>query len=46
VAPFYSVIGFEVSLGIGIAACAVSALIALFDRAMRHPPELLPLAAT
>ena len=42
VAPFYSVIGFEVSLGIGIAACAVSALIALFDRAMRHPPELLP----
>ncbi len=42
VAPFYSVIGFEVSLAIGIAACAVSALIALFDRAMRHPPESLP----
>ncbi len=40
VAPFYSVVGFEVALGIGIVACALGGIVALFDRAMRHPPEL------
>lgn len=39
VAPFYSVVGFEVALGVGIVACALGGIVALLDRAMRHPPE-------
>lgn len=36
VAPFYSVVGFEVALLIGMAACVAAGVIALLDRQMRH----------
>jgi MFS family permease len=38
IAPVYDRIGFEAAMGIGIACAAGSALVALVDPQMRHPP--------
>jgi MFS family permease len=39
VAPVFEALGFELALALGIAGCAAAAVIALFDGAMRHPPQ-------
>jgi MFS family permease len=37
-APFYAVIGWEIALGIGIAAAVLAGIVAVLDPLMHHPP--------
>jgi MFS family permease len=38
IAPFYTVIGWEVAMGLGVAAAALAGVVAALDPLMRHPP--------
>lgn len=37
-APFYAVIGWEIALGIGVAAAVAAGVVAVLDPLMHHPP--------
>ena len=37
-APFYAIIGWEIAMGIGIAAAVLAGIVAVLDPLMHHPP--------